>query len=165
MYACIEALISKKSQRVWCTAGKRILAPMSHRSYNFDSLGAETSRPAVGRAGNASFLTSISGFIIADEGHMLYEITVEDRRFSDKLLLTSTQAPVWTVRRRFSEFFSFKTALTQAFPHVEALYFPRRKIFSSGTDAHVVQARRIVLEGWLQQLLAECFPLADVEPG
>ncbi len=85
---------------------------------------------------------------------MLYEITVEDRRFTDRLLLTSKQAPVWTVRRRFSDFFNFKTALAARFPHVETLYFPRRKIFSSGTDPHVVQARRIVLDGWLLQLLS-----------
>jgi hypothetical protein len=128
---------------------------MSHRSYNFDTLGAENSRPSTTRSGNAAFRASISGFIVADEGHMMYEITVEDRRFSDRLLLTSAQAPVWTVRRRFSEFFSFKTALTERFPQVEALYFPRRKIFSSGTDPHVVQARRIVLDGWLQQLLSD----------
>ena len=128
---------------------------MSHRSYNFESLGAENSRSSVGRSGNVSFRTSISGFIIANEGHMLYEITVEDRRFTDRLLLTSTQAPVWTVRRRFSEFFSFRSALSETFPHVETLYFPRRKIFSSSADPHVVQARRIVLDGWLLQLLSD----------
>ena len=128
---------------------------MSHRSYNFESLGAENSRSSVGRSGNVSFRTSISGFIIANEGHMLYEITVEDRRFTDRLLLTSTQAPVWTVRRRFSEFFSFRSALSATFPHVETLYFPRRKIFSSSADPHVVQARRIVLDGWLLQLLSD----------
>jgi hypothetical protein len=127
---------------------------MSHRSFNFESLGTESSRPSIARPTTSAFRTSISGFMIADEGHMLYEITVEDRRFVDQLLLTSTHAPVWTVRRRFSEFFSFKTAIANAFPVVNTFYFPRKKIFSNGTEPHVAQARRIVLDGWLVQLLS-----------